>query len=104
MTSTSGVTDYLILGACISDHNEVERRPFGVFQDGLDIEGQGLQYGRNIVFVLWRIPKFSNFLEIWVAKLVARLLAMESRHLSKIQYGRHKQRSDQHTLARPKNI
>jgi hypothetical protein len=62
VTSISGVTDYLIPGACISDHNEVERRPFGVFQDGLDIEGQGLQDGGNIVFVLWRIPRFSNFI------------------------------------------
>ncbi len=61
MTSISGVTDYLILGACVSDHNEVERRPLGVFQDGLDIEGQCLQDGRNIVFVLWRIPRFLNF-------------------------------------------
>jgi hypothetical protein len=28
----------------------------------------------------------------------------ESRHFSKIQNGRHKQRSSQHTLARQKNI
>ncbi len=62
MTSISGVTDYLILGACISDHNEVERCPFGVFQYGLDIEGQSLQDRGNIVFVLWRIPRFSNFI------------------------------------------
>jgi hypothetical protein len=62
VTSISSVTDYLILRACISDHYEVERRPFGVFQDGLDIEGQCLQYGGNIVFVLWRIPRFSNFI------------------------------------------
>jgi hypothetical protein len=64
VTFISGVRDYLILGACISDHNEVERCPFGVFQDGLDIEGQGLQYGGNIVFVLWRIPRFLNFIFI----------------------------------------
>ena len=41
-----------------------------------------------------------------VDKLVARLLAtprFESRHLLKIQNGRHKQRSGQHTLARQKN-
>jgi hypothetical protein len=43
----------------------------------------------------------------WVAKLVAHLLAtaalwFESGHLSKIQNGRHKQRSGQHTLARQK--
>ncbi len=40
----------------------------------------------------------------WVAKLVARLLATaalwvpQSRHLSKMQKGRHKQRSDQNTV------
>ncbi len=42
----------------------------------------------------------------WVAKLVARLLrqlsGFESRQLSKIQNGRHQQRSDQYTLARQK--
>jgi hypothetical protein len=47
-------------------------------------------------------------LERWVATLVARLLAMqlsgfETRHLSKIHNGRHKQRSGRHTLYQ-KNI
>ncbi len=62
VTSISSVKDYLILGACISDHNEVQRRPFGVFQDGLDIEGECLQDRGNIVFVLWRIPRFLNLI------------------------------------------
>ncbi len=50
------------------------------------------------------LPKLGR----WVAKLVERLLAIlqlsgfESRHLSKIQNGRHKQRSGQHTPARQK--
>ncbi len=43
----------------------------------------------------------------WVAKLIARLLTwqlswFESRHLSKVRNGGHKQRSGQHTLARQK--
>jgi hypothetical protein len=38
------------------------------------------------------------------ACLLRQLSGFESRHLSKIQNGRHKQRSGQHTLARPKNI
>ncbi len=39
-----------------------------------------------------------------MAKLVARLPGFESRHLSIIQNGRHKQRRGQHTLARQKKI
>ena len=47
-----------------------------------------------------------------MAKLIARLLAAgsflgsnpDSRHLSKIQNGRHKQRSGQHSLVRQNNI
>jgi hypothetical protein len=43
----------------------------------------------------------------WMVKLIARLLAtavmgFESKHLSKIQNGRRKQRNGQHTLARQK--
>jgi hypothetical protein len=45
----------------------------------------------------------------WVAKLQALLLDMaalwfESRHLSTVQNGRHKQRNGRHTLARQKKI
>jgi hypothetical protein len=43
-----------------------------------------------------------NWLGRWVAKLVKRLL--KSRHLSKLQNGRNRQRSGQHTLARQKYI
>jgi hypothetical protein len=43
----------------------------------------------------------------WVAKLEVRLLrqlsGFESRHFSKVQNGRHKQRSGQHTTAHQKN-
>ncbi len=53
--------------------------------------------------------RVAEFLERWVANLLERLLlrqlsGFESRHLSKIQNGRHKQRRGQYTLARQNNL
>jgi hypothetical protein len=58
--------------------------------------------------ILWRRVALGR----WVARFVARLhatavppgLNQDSRHLSKIQNGRPKQRHGQHTPARQKNI
>ncbi len=56
-----------------------------------------------------KLARYVTKLERWMAKLVAHLLAtaalcmgFESRHLSKVQNGRHEQRSGQHTLTRQK--
>jgi hypothetical protein len=53
--------------------------------------------------------KRRSILERWVANrdyasLLRQLSGFVSRHLSKIQNGRHKQRSGQHTLARDKIV
>jgi hypothetical protein len=65
-------------------------------------------YFESLVNILW---KMGGQVGRWVAKkgdrwviwLLKQLAVFESRHLSKIQNGRHKQRSGQHTLACQKN-